>query len=374
MAGTTLPAFISAFSAVIIIIIIGEIQQKFYNLMNGVTVFITIYFQTSSSCLFFLYFFSMWFYKRGFIMDGFIDSTKNAFNNYYSIIIKAAYLWPVFVLATIASSYGFKYVHVSLNNALFQANVIFTFFITLIFLRIKSSSFRFLFVALSFMGMIILLWVDSNYEFGQFNNNNLIVLAAAFLFASYGCQYNYLFAQEAAIGGRVYQETSEEMVVELHNRNPTEFASVVEAPQDGNVSTTIGYFEQSLLVLATIGVMSLILLWPIIIILHFTGAEVIIYDSTNIGMIFVIGLLTACYNVLFGYAYSISSTLKVNMIIALQIPLGMLADYIAVGRTYPPLFYCGVVFIIAGTIGETFEKFFKRQADILYVYLFQRDF
>ena len=381
--------FLAAFLAMLLLLVAGELQEHCFKGQSPIPVFFASYIQ-----LFISVFLFGFFVIKGVCFDNTTQLESNEkessqvlihsllhqillfYNNHYAVIRKAVIVSPAFFGAVIISNYGFKYVSVALNNAYFQSNLIFTYFLGVVFFGKLITVLQTIGVLFCLVGMILIIWVDSSYSLENFDNYNLIVFGAALFFAIYSLLYSEFFSHRQFQNGSSYQQNNELSRISQTSRasidglelGSSNGASVAEH----NVSTSEdrrNAMEETFLVYSVFGLLALVTLWPIALILTLTGAEPFYNNSLSIFYMFVLAVLTLCYNLLFSYAFAYAPALTVNMIQAFGILFAMIADNILYGTTYTSEYAGGIVLILAGFVVVTFESQLERKAIELYAYL-----
>ena len=373
---TTLAA-ISTFLGILCIIIMGEFQNKMYN--ENTSIFISVYVQMFSMFLFsLLYFLIKWFNKSN---NKLYEDFIKYYNMHFEILKKSVFLTPIFLIAMIISNYGFKYISVALNNSLYQSNIIFTFLIVTFIMKEKITYTKFLSTMICTTGIIYLLYISADYSFINVDPFDTIVIASGLAFAIFGCLYNHYFDTHKNNDTHIPTMTMMDLVnsndddtqdylcvesVELAIEADLKKEQLIVHPEFSEEKMNM--MEQCLLIYGVIGLVTFLTFWPFLIFFHLSKLQVIYTTTSGMYYIAICCVFFTMYHVLFGYAYSAWSPLKINMLQSIQIPLSMLADYILHGTTYDQNYFLAVSLILLGFFGVVFDKDLTRLIDIYFYF------
>jgi drug/metabolite transporter (DMT)-like permease len=116
--------------------------------------------------------------------------------------------------------------------------------------------------------------------------------------------------------------------------------------------------EETLLFLGLVGVYTLLLSWPGIIVVHYAGFEKFELPTGNAlyGIIITMGL-DSLFNILLMLAIFLSSPLFISVGSLMTIPASVLADYVFHDEVLAPVAYGGMACIISGFLGMSLSEY-----------------
>lgn len=126
-------------------------------------------------------------------------------------------------------------------------------------------------------------------------------------------------------------------------------AATQEADDEGVPLPTIVQAEMSAFSIGIMGVFVICTLWPVFIILNYSGVEPFVLPTPDKARLLALNMfLDVIYNVLLLFGISVASPLVVSLGTLLVVPGGMLADYLAHGTVLSGQAIGGVFLIVAG--------------------------
>ena len=230
-----------------------------------------------------------------------------------------------FLASNACSSYGYKYTSVSINTVVFQTNIFFTYLIALFVLKTECFSVvKFLALAICMIGVVITTISNAGGFASDANFFVLLPVSGALSYAIYSSLYN-LAVQPGLVNSAVdIQE------------NLLNHESRIDEPN-------------SILIFAWLGFYCAIISVPVILILHFTGCQVIPpFNLIDILILISVGILVALYNLCIGIALYYASPTLINTASILGVPLAIIADTIVVQLSFSFYFYMGSFLITLG--------------------------
>jgi hypothetical protein len=157
--------------------------------------------------------------------------------------------------------------------------------------------------------------------------------------------------------------TIEEMTASMENRIVRESSGAMIASGGGEESDIVMDVMDAFYFMAAIGVLMLVLLWPIFVVLHVTGVEPLNLRAEMAGVFAYNFFFDALFNLSTNVAIALSSALLTSVLSIVAAPISMLFDLVLNSYSMPPLALLGSALIVVGFLGYSLAEFRSQRAD-----------
>jgi drug/metabolite transporter (DMT)-like permease len=270
---------------------------------------------------------------------------------------------------------------VSVNTAIYNCSCVGVFILSVIMLKERVSVLKLVALVLCTAGALVLMvpdLVDHKKDSDDESNvaGYVLVVASTGLYALYEVLYkkfakmeghsdlaakavdtdeilakeNYYYDGDDAVGETLSRESSPRGQVSM------EIAS--DGPKQSEWMSQLKLLEETLLFLGMIGVYTLCLAWPGILVVHFAGWEEFELPRGKAleGILITMGL-DSVFNILLMLAIFLSTPTFISVGSLLTIPASVLADYVFHRTVLAPLAYGGMGMIIGGFLGMSASEY-----------------
>jgi len=214
---------------------------------------------------------------------------------------------------------------VAVNTSIYQSSSIVVYVLSVILFRESVGVIKVVSVAVSLLGVFLISFGDQQDVPQEGDAAGYICLiASTVLYAVYEVVYRYMGVDE---------------------RN-----SKTEA------------LYHALQILAFVGVFTLVLLWPGLLIVHFTGWEVFQWPTGEAFLlVFLMALCESIFNLCLLTGVFLTSPLFISVGSMLAIPTAIIVDHLLGRLDLVSMSYCGIACVVVGFLGLNFAEWWHQK-------------